>query len=324
MREKSPIGVRDDLRESPLARDPQVDAITMRELVGIANAIEQESARRYAALADTMQRRGETATAAAFRAMHDEELAHVDAVAQWAAALGEPVPAAEEFRWRLPEDLASSWEDVAGSARLTPYRAFAVAVENERRAFTMYSYLAARATQPRVAAEAERLALEELRHASVMRRWRRQAWHRERRAFVVQAPAIGSVAQLRELLARNEAVLASRHRTLAARLRAIGDEESARVLESCLAEPTWPPAPQAPPPAGDAPASAQHVPDADANAVHLLVAAQEPLEAFSETLEAVMRAAEGETFAQAERALANVVTRLARIALQSERRLQAA
>ncbi|MEP7303625.1 MAG: hypothetical protein ABI699_19075 [Caldimonas sp.] len=43
--------------------------------------------------------------------------------------------------------------------------------------------------------------------------------------------------------------------------------------------------------------------------MHLLVAAQEPLELFSETLEGVMRTTEGELFAEAEKALANVLAR---------------
>jgi hypothetical protein len=51
--------------------------------------------------------------------------------------------------------------------------------------------------------------------------------------------------------------------------------------------------------------------------VHLLMAAQEPLEALSETLEDVMRTLEGELFAQAEQALAGVVARLARIGLRT-------
>ncbi len=169
------------MRRPPLERNPEVHPVTLSVLVGIANAIEHESVQRYAALAESMDRRGNATAAAAFRAMLDVERGHVDAVEHWASSLGEALPDPGEFKWRLPADLANSWDDVAGSARLTPYRAFAIAVDNEKRAFTLYSYLAAYAPDPRIAAQAEGLALEELRHASLMRRWRRQAWHRERR-----------------------------------------------------------------------------------------------------------------------------------------------
>ena len=167
------------MRESPLGRDPEVHPVTLAVLVGIARSIERESVQRYETLAATMQRRGDAATAAAFRLMLDEERKHVDAVEHWAESLGVPAGGKAPFEWRLPADLSGSWDEIAGSALLdasfqlddypaallTPYRAFAIAVDNEQRAFTLYSYLAAAATEPRVVAQAERLALEELRHA---------------------------------------------------------------------------------------------------------------------------------------------------------------
>lgn len=296
----------------PLEHDPANQPVTMSMLVGIANAIEDQAVQRYAALAEIMERRGEGATAAAFRVMLQEERAHVDAVARWAASLGEPVPDAAHFKWRLPVELSASWDEVAGSARLTPYRAFAIAVDNEQRAFTLYSYLAAHATDPRVVAGAERLALEELRHASLLRRWRRQAWHRERRAVPRQQPAVASVAALHALLAQSEAAITGRQRAIAERLQALGDDESAQLVEQLAQTPSLPVA-------GDS-ARGDLAPLAD-DPVHLLVAAQEPLEALSETLEGVMRTAEGELFAQAQGALANVVTRLSRISLQIGHRI---
>lgn len=310
-------------REAPLLLDPATNPVTLPVLVQIATRIEREAVQRYAFLASTMERRGEVATAAALRVMLDEERKHVDAVDHWAAGLGAPLDDAAAYEWHLPDDLSTSWDEVAGSARLTPYRAFAIAVDNEQRAFTMYSYLAASATEPRVAAEAERLALEELRHAALMRRWRRQAYHRERRAEAESAPpeeplAIASIAELQALLAQREAVIAAHCRALAARLRTLGDDESARLLES-LVQPAVAAAPTAdatvPVHAGAAPASD--------DPVHLLVAAQAPLEALSETLDRLLPAMEGELFAQAAEALGNVVSRLSRLALHTERRLRA-
>lgn len=306
------------MRASLLMRDPEIQSVSMALLVGIASSIERESLKRYATLAETMGRRGEAATAAAFRVMLEEERHHVDEVARWAADLGEQVPEPGSFDWQLPAELSSSWDEIAGSALLTPYRAFAIAVDNEKRAFALYSYLAARATDPRVRAQAERLGIEELRHAAVMRRWRREAWHRERRA-AREAPqpaasAVASADALNALLAKREAAIAQAHRTIAARLREIGDDESANLLETLLEAPSRPAAGAAGPPAP--------VPDTD-DPVHLLVAAQKPLEALSEELEAVMGAATGALFEQSEAALVNVVTRLARIALRTAHALQA-
>ena len=306
------------MRASLLMRDPEIQSVSMPLLVGIASSIERESLKRYATLADTMARRGEAATAAAFRVMLEEERHHVDEVARWAADLGEQVPEPGSFDWQLPAELSSSWDEIAGSSLLTPYRAFAIAVDNEKRAFALYSYLAARATDPRVRAQAERLGIEELRHAAVMRRWRREAWHRERRA-AREAPqpaasAVASADALNALLAKREAAIAQAHRTIAARLREIGDDESANLLETLLEAPSRPAAGAAGPPAP--------VPDTD-DPVHLLVAAQKPLEALSEELEAVMGAATGALFEQSEAALVNVVTRLARIALRTAHALQA-
>lgn len=306
------------MRASLLMRDPEIQSVSMPLLVGIASAIERESLERYTALAGTMERRGEAATAAAFRVMLEEERHHVDEVARWAVGLGEPVPEPGRFDWQLPAELSSSWDEISGSALLTPYRAFAIAVDNEKRAFALYSYLAARATDPRVRAQAERLGIEELRHAAVMRRWRREAWHRERRAAREEprpaAAAIASAGALRALLAKREAAIAQAHRALAARLREIGDEDSAGLLETLLEAPSHPAADAAGPPAP--------VPDTD-DPAHLLVAAQKPLEALSEELEAVMGTATDALFEQAETALVNVVTRLAKIALQAARAMQA-
>jgi rubrerythrin len=303
------------MREPPFEHTPDVHPLTLAELVGIANAIEQESVRRYASLAHSMALRGEAATAAALRVMLDEERKHVDAVARWAAALGQPLPADGAFKRSVPPDLWKAWDEAAGSARLTPYRAFAIAADSEQKAFALYSYFAAEAADPKVRAQAEQLALEELGHASLMRRFRRQAWHRERRELHDTPVAVSSAAALQALLARHEADIRARHLAIAARLRAQGDEEDAALLERLLGSPSWPPGAQAA--HGD-----QAAPAGDA--VALLVAAQEVLEAFSETLEGVLRTTEGELFDQAEKALANVVTRIAQLSLHGARRLQAA
>ncbi|HMN77852.1 MAG TPA: ferritin family protein [Burkholderiaceae bacterium] len=303
------------MREPPFEHSPDAHPKTLAELVGIANAIEQESVRRYAALAEGMALRGEAATAAALRVMLAEERKHVDAVAVWAASIGQKLPGADKFRRSVPADLWKAWDEAAGSARMTPYRAFAIAADSEQKAFAFYSYLAAETSDPRIRAQAEQLAIEELGHAALMRRFRRQAWHRERREAEELPATVASADALHALLGRHEADIQARHRAIAARLRALGDDEDAALLERLLRSPSWPADAHAPHTAREAPGG---------DAVALLVAAQGALEAFSETLEDVLRTTEGELFAEAEKALASVVTRIAQLSLHTARRLQEA
>ena len=297
-----------------LERNPELGAVTLPALVGVASAIEREAVARYLLLADTMERRGETEVADAFRRMLEEERAHVNAVERWAVSLGPLASDPQPFCWRLPDELFKSWDEVARSARLTPYRAFAIAVDNEQRAFALYSYLAANAEAPEVAAQAERLALEELRHAALMRRWRREAWRRERRVPHEQMPVGSSAESLHALLARGEAAIASRHRSIIAELRSLGDDESANLLEQLGDSASQSVEPQLGPTSNEA--------ETSSSAVQLLVAAQAPLEALGESLEAFMPRVEDDLFAEAERALTSVISRISRISLQAERRMQ--
>lgn len=294
----------------PLPKHLDPTRMTLRDLIGIANAIEQEAVGRYSQLADLMERRGETATAQAFRRMLAEERKHVAAVEQWAHGLHQSVPPAATFQWRLPAELSASWDEIAGSALLTPYRALAIAVRNEERAFSMYSYLAAHAQDPAVAAEAEKLAVEALRHAALLRRWRRSAYHvslpRVRRLTV------DTVEELRSLISDRQAAIAEHHRALAEQLRGLGDDDGARVLEADLPELS------APAPARAAAASKEGV--LTPSRLSLLVAAQKPLEAFSEELETILATAAEPVSAEAEKALSSVIARLAHIAYFMERR----
>lgn len=300
-------------RRSLLHDDPDIDVVSMATLAGIAKAIENESVRRYTQLAELMKRRGEPATAAAFRVMLEEERRHVAAVDRWAASVGEPAMAARDFEWRLPADLSSSWDKISGSALLTPYRAFAVAVENEERAFSFYAYLAAHAENAQIQAEAEKLGAEELQHAALLRQWRRRAYHRERIAQPERL-RIDSVEGLRDVLAQHEAAIATAHLALASRLKRAGDKASAQLLERSIPTKMQPPVPTASRP--DTPASeTAGAPDED-DPRHLLVEAQKPLEALADVLEAVMATADGDLFEEAAAAMAGVVKRIAQISLQ--------
>ncbi|WP_222564272.1 ferritin family protein [Novilysobacter antarcticus] len=301
-------------RRSLLRDDPDIDVVDMPTLVGIAKAIEDEAVRRYRFLAELMESRGETSTAAAFRVMLEEEQSHVQAVDRWATSVGQPDVSAEDFEWQLPADLSSSWDNVAGSALLTPYRAFALAVENEERAFSFYAYLAAHAENDEIRAEAEKLGGEELRHAALLRKWRRRAYHRERRPSRPETVEIDSVAMLRDALAQREAAIAAEHLALAPRLRRAGDAASADLLERAIPAGTAP-APIAAAPATTAPADTSDLP-AKEDPRHLLVDAQRPLEAMADMLETVMATADGELFDEAAAAMARVVERISQISLR--------
>jgi hypothetical protein len=236
------------------------------------------------------------------------------------------------FDWQLPSDLTSRREEVAGSTLVTPYRAFAIAVENETRAFAFYTSLCARADDREVRAQAERPAIEELRHTALMRRWRRQAWHRERGKRPA-APKIHDIPALHATLAAREAEIASSNRKLAARLRALGDEESGGLLEELRSVSSVPPvgargtddcANEFLPanPAHELAEESTHDPE-PGDPVHLLVGAQRPVERLGEALEALRRMSEGPLFGEADKATASVVTRLARISLQIGERMEA-
>jgi len=260
-----------------------------------------------------MERRGERETAEALRKMQDEELAHVTSVAKWAAELNEAVPPPDEFEWQLPPELAASWDEIAGTALLTPYRAFSIAVRNEERAFSLYIYLSAHADDARVAREADKLAGEELEHAALLRRWRRTAYHKNRGSRRAARRRITTLEDLHAHLSEREAEIAGCHRALAARLQDLGDGESAALLESLLDEPTRTPGPAV---------TCRDAGCQSSNPVQLLAAAQKPLERLSEVLADVLETADAELFAAAEQALTNVVGRLARLVFQIEGKLQ--
>lgn len=325
-------------RRLPLDEDPDIGVVDLATLGVIAQAITRQAAQRYSRLAAQMQRKGENATASAFETLLQEEHRQADITGIREA------PDDTTGDRHLPPMLAATWEEISDSALLTPYRAFALAVDNAERRFAFYSYLAARADEPRAAAEAERLGAHALHHAAQLRRHRRLAWHSERRPRRLPDLAVHSTAALLEVLEAHEGAIARRFGELGARLRALGDEASAALLDELVRRSSVPvaidAAPATPaqgedhvthgePPGDDArqlvAAWAESGPeDADTpdGTIHLLVEAQRPLEALSETLESVLRTAEGRLFDEAEAAMTNVVERLSRLSVQIGRQPQ--
>jgi rubrerythrin len=299
------------MREPLLKKHPEARAVTMHELVGVAHAMAHQAVRRYEQLARLMERRGAPDTAAAFRRLAGEERKQVEAVVQLAARLGEAVPPPEPFEPRLPSEIAESWDEIATSALLTPYRAYALAVRTEEQAFILYTYLAIEAQSEAVMGEAERLARDALHRASRLRQWRRKAYHRNGDHLHELRPALTSVSELQEFLARREAAIASCHSDLAAKLRAVGDEESAAMLDA-LSDGA---VPVVAPPSGD-----EAIGSSKSDPVHLLIAAQKPLERLSEELECLVASDDAAISALAVAAMTTVLAQLTSISRQVGRR----
>lgn len=275
-------------RPSLLTAAPHDQVRTLEELVGMANAIEVEAVARYAMLARIMDRRGDHDTAETFREMCEFEQQHVEAVGRWANSLRQSIPAPEGFLWRLPPEIGASWEEAQNSALLTPYRALAIAVVNEERAFALYSYIAAHAADPEVQRQAEALAGEELAHATELRVRRRRAYHREHPEGGRQSAAeIRTLADLRDLDRRVREEAEPVHRRVAGELDAIGDSASAALVGAIAEEAVAPEAVLAAAGAGRGGERRQE-------SVALLRAAMEPLERASEIYEDLIARAENE------------------------------
>jgi rubrerythrin len=196
-----------------LSIEPSIRIDSLSDLIGVGLAMEEEAARRYRELAGLMEARGASGTAATFRMLALEEETHSAGIAEWGEGLIGRLPQPEPFVWQLPPEIARSWAEVASSGLLTPYRALAIAVHNEERAFAFYSYVAAHATDPEVRKAAEGLAAEELGHATLLRRHRRAAWRDQGGA----APRVrvASLADLEEQAGHLLALAAAHHRALA-------------------------------------------------------------------------------------------------------------
>jgi rubrerythrin len=199
--------------------------------MAMAHAIEEEAARRYRDLAARMRLRGEPRLSDLFAFLASIEEKHARHVADRAAErLGHDV-SASRAGWEVPE----SFDEEEGSSRLlTPYRALAVAVRNEDRAFAFYSYVAAGAADAATRSLAEELAKDELTHAALLRRERRSAFRDEReeaarRSFHLPA----SLEEFWQLVAETEWHAACHHRALAAKL---GEGAAAAAFDAAAAD----------------------------------------------------------------------------------------
>lgn len=168
------------LRASLLKSEPAGTLRSLDETFALAYAMEQEAATRYAELADDMRRQNKGDLAEVFSRLAAAERDHVDSVTRWSQSRRGKAPDAALVRWEAPETVdADGATELKTSRLMTPYRALAMAVRNEERAFAFWSYLAAYSEDPEVKKAAEAMAREELGHVSVLRKERRQAYHKE-------------------------------------------------------------------------------------------------------------------------------------------------
>lgn len=198
--------------------------------------MEREAGRRYRELADHMRRQSEEPLATLFDSLARIEDRHAEEIDERAKALiGRAVDPAR-VRWDLPENFD---EDEARSHLLTPYRALAIAVRNEERAFAFFTYVAANAENDDVRRLAEESAKDELDHAALLRRERREAWRSHGKQEMREHPETERVASVVELLIRAatiERAAAAEHRALAATLAAKGDHVLAGLFEQAAAD----------------------------------------------------------------------------------------
>lgn len=153
---------------------------SLDELFALASAMEQEAAAKYAELADEMKRQNRSDLATVFTDLATAEREHVDSVTRWSQSRRGKAPDPALVRWEAPETLDSEAATELKSSRLmTPYRALAMAVRNEERAFAFWTYLAAYSEDAEIKHAAEAMAREELGHVSILRKERRRAYHRE-------------------------------------------------------------------------------------------------------------------------------------------------
>jgi rubrerythrin len=163
---------------------------SLDELFALASAMEQEAATKYAELADEMKRQNRSDLAAVFTDLAATERDHVDSVTRWSQSRRGKAPDPALVRWEAPETFDPETATEMKTSRLmTPYRALAMAVRNEERAFAFWSYLVAYSQDPEIKSAAEAMAREELGHVSILRKERRRAYHREHDAEGHHGPA---------------------------------------------------------------------------------------------------------------------------------------
>jgi rubrerythrin len=200
---------------------------SLKELLAMAGAMEQEAIDGYVALSRRMVDLGRLDLAQVFDSLVLEEKGHLQQVQEWRDASG---PQQSKITVDPPENLYD--DEGAGLVApelLSAYRAFSMAVRNEERAFMFWTYVSANAASNEVRQAAERMAREELGHVAELRRERRKAFHVEKAR--TQDDAETDLAALEETLSGQLDIMAKEKApgTLSDELRRHADEARARM-----------------------------------------------------------------------------------------------
>jgi rubrerythrin len=185
-----------------LKAEPPGPVRSLDEFFAVAHAMESDAVARYCDTARLLRQQGADALANVFEGLAQTERGHVEQVNAWAEHRDAAPPARTALPWTIPDTHDAPPAEMAQSKLLTPYRALASAVRHEERAFAFWTYVSAHAPSLDVKEAAERMALEELEHVSILRRERRKAFHSERRtAPPAESVALNSLAALEKRLA---------------------------------------------------------------------------------------------------------------------------
>ena len=219
-----------------LKDEPAGQVRSMVEFFSIAHAMELDAATRYTETARQLRMQGETALADVFDALAETERGHIRQVDQWAEQ--DDTPADATPPWAIPDTFDAPPNEMAGTSLLTPYQALASAVRHEQRSFAFWTYVSAHAESPEVKDAAERMALEELEHVSLLRSERRKAFHAGRMSGepagevpVTLAALAASERRLADLIEGDDDTSSASRRALALSLAAAA-RNSASKLEA--------------------------------------------------------------------------------------------
>ncbi|WP_259783094.1 ferritin-like domain-containing protein [Aestuariispira ectoiniformans] len=145
---------------------------TPDELLCIAAEIEHNAAIQYRYLASEMARYGNEQAAEIFSSLAEEEEKHAITVERFQTGKSQS-PTKSKHTLAGEAGGIQEWEREDHSPRtLTPLEAFDLAVHNEKRALSFFIHIAAHGEDAAICNTAERLAAEELKHLSFIRRER--------------------------------------------------------------------------------------------------------------------------------------------------------
>lgn len=218
-----------DVTEPPGAALKSVD-----EMLAVAQAMEREAAARYAMLADCMRRVDQREIAELFAGLAAEEQGHVDSVDRLAERTLHRGPDPSLVHGALPKTFARE-DEANAAALLSPYRTLSIAVRQEERAFSFWTYVAAQSDNSALREMAEMFARQELIHAAKLRHARRKAFHAERadlRATAGDAADRASPAEIRTKAAQLEAGFAAFCVAAEQQLRSSADLATADLFQS--------------------------------------------------------------------------------------------